>query len=149
MVKFKTTIITAGKTATGICIPNEVVEALNAGKKPPIKVTLNDYTYRGTVAVMSGKYMVSVSADVREASGVKGGDTLEVGIELDTEDRKVELPTDFEKELEKYPNAKIYFQKLSYSRQKNYVVLIEQAKTEETRQKRIDKFIVELEENKK
>lgn len=149
MVKFKTTIITAGKTATGICIPNEIVEALNAGKKPPIKITLNDYTYRGTVAVISGKYMVSVSADVREASGVKGGDTLEVGIELDTEDRKVELPTDFEKELEKYPNSKINFLKLSYSRQKNYVVLIEQAKTEETRQKRIDKFIVELEENKK
>ncbi|MEP6684978.1 MAG: YdeI/OmpD-associated family protein [Parafilimonas sp.] len=149
MAKFKTTILTAGKTATGICIPDEIVESLNAGKKPPIKVTINGYTYRSTVAVMAGKYMVGVSADVREASGVKGGDTLTVEIELDTEERKVELPADFKRALDKNLSAKKFFQSLSYSKQKNHVTLIEQAKTDETRKNRIDKSIADLIANKK
>ena len=144
MIKFKTTILTAGKTATGICIPDEIVESLNAGKKPPIRVTINGYSYRSTVAVMGGKYMVGVNADVREAAGVKGGDSLTVEMELDKEERKVELPTDFKKALDKNPNANKFFQTLSYSKQKNHVTLIEQAKTDETRQKRIDKSIADL-----
>lgn len=144
MAKFKTTILTAGKTATGICIPDQIIESFNAGKKPPVKITLNGYTYRSTVAVMGGKYMVGVSADVRAASGVKGGDTLTIEIELDNEERKVELPDDFKKLLDKNLNAKKFFQALSYSKQKNYVTLIDQAKTEETRQKRMDKSISDL-----
>ena len=149
MAKFKTTLLTAGKTATGICIPDEIVEALNGGKKPPIKITLNGYTYRGTVAVMGGKYMVGVNAGIREASGVKGGDTLNVEIELDTDERKVELPADFKKALDKNLDAKKFFLILSYSKQKNHITLIEQAKTDETRQKRIDKSIANLIANKK
>lgn len=149
MAKFTTTILTAGKTATGICVPDEIVEALKAGKKPPIKVTLNGYTYRSTVAVMGGKYMVGVNAEIRKAAGVNGGDTLTVEIELDTEERKVEIPTDLKKALEKNPNAKKFFEMISYSKQKNHVTLIEQSKTDETRRKRIDKSITELIANKK
>lgn len=149
MATFKTTIITAGKTATGICIPDEIIESLNAGKKPPIKVTLNGYTYRSTVAVMGGKYMVGVNADVRKASGVNGGDTLTIEIELDTEQRTVELPADFKNALDKNPTAKSFFETISYSKQKNHITLIEQAKTEETRQKRIKKSIADLTANKK
>ena len=89
MAKFQTTILTSGKTATGICIPDDIIEKLGSGKKPPVKVTLNGYTYRSTVAVMGGKYMVGVNAGVREAAGVAGGDKLTVEIELDTEERKV------------------------------------------------------------
>ena len=144
MAKFTTTILTAGKTATGICIPDQIIESFNAGKKPPIKITLNGFAYRSRVAVMGGKYMVGVSADVRAASGVKGGDTLTIEIELDNEERKVELPDDFKKLLDKNLNAKKFFQALSYSKQKNYVTLIDQAKTEETRQKRMDKSISDL-----
>lgn len=149
MAKFKTTILTAGKTATGISIPDDIVESLKAGKKPPIKVTINGYTYRSTVAVMSGKYMVGVNAAVREISGVRGGDTLIVEIELDTEERVVELPTDFKRALDKNTNAKKLFETLSFSKQKNYITLIEQAKTDETRQKRVDKSIADLIANKK
>jgi hypothetical protein len=148
MAKFKTTILIAGKTATGICIPDEIVASLNAGKKPPIKVTINGYTYRSTIAVMGGKYMVGVSADVRKASSVKGGDTLTVEIELDTEVRKVELPADFKSALDKNLSAKQFFQSLSYSKQKNHVTLIEQAKTDGTRRNRIDISIADLIANK-
>ncbi len=149
MAKFKTTILTAGKTATGICIPDQIIESFNAGKKPAVKITLNGYTYRSTVAAMNGKYMVGVSADVRAASGVKGGDTLTIEIELDSEERKVDLPDDFKKSLDKNLNAKKFFQTLTYSKQKNHVTLIEQARTEATRQKRIERSITDLVANKK
>ena len=58
----------AGKTATGIKIPEEIIEKLGAGKKPPIKVTINGFTYRSTVAVMGGAYMVGVNAENREGA---------------------------------------------------------------------------------
>jgi hypothetical protein len=143
--KFETTILTSGKTATGIRVPEDIVEKLDAGKKPPVKITINNnYTYRSTVAVMNGAFMVGVSSDVREKAGVQGGDKIIVHIELDTEPREVTIPPDFKKALDKNATAKKSYDSLSYSRRKNYVYLIEQAKTEETRQKRIDKAIAEL-----
>ena len=149
MAKFETTILTAGKTATGICIPDDIIEKLNAGKKPPVKVTINSFTYQSTVAVMSGKYMVGVSADVRAAAGVKGGDKLIVEIVIDTEAREVSIPPDFKKVLGKNAKAKKFFESLSYSRQKNYVTIIEQARTVETRQRRIEKSLADLIAGKK
>lgn len=149
MAKFETTILTAGKTATGISIPVEIIEKLGAGKKPPIKITLNGYTYRSTVAVMGGKFMVGVSADTRKAAGVKGGDKLIVDIEVDSEIREVILPADFQKALDENSKAKKFYETLSYSKQKNHVTIIDQAKTDETRQKRIEKAIDDLSANKK
>ncbi len=149
MAKFQTTILTAGTTATGICIPDDIIEKFGAGKKPPVKISLNGYTYSSTVGVMGGKSMVPVSADVREAAGVKGGDTLTVEIELDTEIRAVTLPPDFKKALDKNVKAKKFFETLSYSKQKNHVTIIDQAKTDETRQRRIEKAISDLTEGKK
>src|SRR5438309_2367144 len=83
-MRFRTTILTAGKTATGIEVPSEVVDALGASKRPPVRVTINGYTYRNTIAVMGGKYMVGVSAEHRAGAGVGGGDEVDVEIELTT-----------------------------------------------------------------
>lgn len=143
-MKFKTTLLKAGKTATGIKIPPKIVEGLNSGKKPPIRVTINGYTYRNTVAVMGGDYMVGVSAEHRKAAGVEGGDEIEVTIELDTEPREVEIPPEFQKILNKDSFAKKNFSSLSYSKKKAIIYLINDSKTEETRQKRIDKAIKSL-----
>jgi hypothetical protein len=134
---FKTTLLTAGKTATGIKIPPEIVEGLGAGKKPAVKVTINGFTYRSTVAVMNGDFMVGVSAENREGAGVKGGDKIDVLLELDTEPRVVEIPKEFQKALNANPKAKQNFEKLSNSNKKRYVIPISDAKTEETRQRRI------------
>ena len=70
-MKFKTKIIQSGNN-TGINIPENVIESFNAGKKPPVKITLNKYTYRNTVAVMGGKYMVSLSSENRKNANVTG-----------------------------------------------------------------------------
>ena len=84
-MRFHTTILQADKNATGIQIPAEVVESLGAGKRPPVRITINGYTYRNTVAVMGGVFMVGVSAEHRKGAGVAGGDEVAVEIELDTE----------------------------------------------------------------
>ncbi|GGG87813.1 hypothetical protein GCM10007415_22150 [Parapedobacter pyrenivorans] len=149
MATFKTTIHSEGKNKAGIIIPDAIIEELGAGKRPPVKVTLKGYTYRSTVAVMGGRYMVGVNSTVRAESGVKGGDTLDVTIELDTEERKVTVPDALQKALDENPAAKRFFESLSYSRQRVHAESIGSAKTPETLQRRIDKSISELIAGKK
>jgi hypothetical protein len=143
-LKFSTTLLQAGKTATGIKIPAEIIEKLGAGKKPPVKVTINGFTYRSTVAVMGGAFMVGVNADNRVGAKVKGGDKIDVTIELDTEERVVDVPADFQKLLNKNAVANKKFAALSYSKKKAIVLPINEAKTEETRQRRLEKGIQAL-----
>ncbi len=88
--------------------------------------------------------MISLSAENRKNANVKGGDELEIVITLDTEPRTVELPSDFQKGLDNNKQAKIAFEKLSPSRKKAIMVSINDAKTEETKIKRIDKAINSL-----
>lgn len=149
-IKFQTVLL--GNSAdkhTGIEVPPDVVEKLGQGKRPPVKVNLNGYNYRNTVAVMGGKFLISVSADVCKNAKVKGGEKHDVTLELDTEPRVVELPDDFKKALNKNAAAKAFYGTLSYSSQQRYVLPIGQAKTEETRNRRIEKAVVDLAAKKK
>ena len=148
-MRFRTTIEQGGKTATGIRIPAEVVEALGAGGRPPIRVTINGHTYRSTVASRSGQYLVGVSAENRESAGVAGGDEVDVDIELDTEPREVIVPPDLAAALEPHPEAKRFFEGLSYSQKQWFVLPIDAAKKPETRQRRVDKAIGMLREGRK
>jgi hypothetical protein len=143
-MKFRGTILQGGKTATGIEIPTEVVEGLDSGKRPAVRMTINGYTYRSTVATMDGKFMVGVSAEVREAAGVAGGDTVDVEIELDTAPREVEVPGDFAAALDSDPKAKAKFDTLSYSGKLRLVAPVANAKKPETRERNIDKALAEL-----
>lgn len=143
-MRFRTTIVQGDKTATGIRVPTEIVEALGAGRRPKVSVTLRDYTYRSSVAVVSGDYMVGVSADVRAAAGVAGGDEVDVDIELDTAPREVTMPADFAAALEAEPEAKRTFEALSYSNKSWHTLQIEGAKSDETRQRRIARSIEAL-----
>jgi hypothetical protein len=140
-MRFRTTIVQGDKTATGIRIPEEIVEALGAGKRPKVSVTLRGYTYRSSVAVVSGDYMVGVSADVRSAAGVAGGDEVDVDIELDTAPREVNVPPDFAAALDAEPEARRTFDSLSYSNKSWHTLQVEGAKSDETRQRRITRSI--------
>ena len=143
-LKFSTTLLQAGKTATGIKIPEEMIEKLGGGKKPLVKVTINNFTYRSAVAVMGGAYMVGVNAENREGANVKGGDKINVTIELDTEERIVEVPAEFQKQLSKNAAAKKMFDTLSYSKKKALIIPIANAKTDETRNRNIEKALSAL-----
>ena len=145
---FQATLQQSGKTATGIHIPDDVVAALGAGRRPAVRVTIRGYTYRNTVAVMGGEYWVGVSAEHRSASGVAAGDELHVGLELDTAPREVTVPADFAAALDAEPDARRTFDSLSYSNRSWHVLSVEGAKTDETRQRRIAKSVTALREGR-
>ena len=128
-MRFRTMILQGDKTATGIRVPDEVVEALGKGKRPPVRVTINGFTYRSTVAV-------------------KGGDEVDVDLELDTAPREVTLPPDFAAALDADANARRTFDGLSPSNKGWHVSSIEGAKTDETRQRRIAKQVEALREGR-
>ena len=140
-MKFRTTILQGGKTATGIEVPESVMEALNAGRKPAVRVTIGSYTYRSSVATVDGKSMVGVSAEHRAGAGVAGGDEVDVDIELDTEPRTVTVPDELTAALDADPEARATFDRLSYSNQSWHVLQVTGAKTDETRQRRIARSI--------
>jgi hypothetical protein len=148
-VKFRTTLLLAGKTATGFEIPAEVVEGFGAGKAPPVRVTIAGYTYRSTVARRGDRYLVGVSAENRAGAGVAAGDEVEIELELDDQPREVEVPGDFAKALAARPEAEEFFAGLTYSQQKAFVSNVEAAKKAETRERRIQKFVASLGEGRK
>jgi hypothetical protein len=143
-MKFHITIVQTGKTSTGIEVPPDIVEALGSGKRPAVKVTINGFTYRSTVAVMGGGYWVGVSAENRAGAGVQGGDEVDVELELDTAPREVVVPEALAAALASEPQAKATFDKLSYSNKSWHVLQVSGAKTDETRDRRIAKSIEAL-----
>jgi len=143
-MRFHATVELGGKTATGVEVPAEVVQALGPSKRPPVRATINGYTYRSSVASMGGRFLLSVSAEVRDKAGVAAGDEVDVELELDTEPREVTVPADFASALAAQPTAKGLFEGLSYSNQLRIVLSIEGAKTAETRQRRIAKAVEDL-----
>jgi len=147
-MRFKTTLELGGKTATGFRVPASVVEALGKGKRPPVVVTINGYSYRNTVAVYGDDYLIGVAAEHRDATGIKAGDEIEVDLELDTAPREIEVPSDFAAALDKDRAAKQFFDGLSYSNKRRFTLSIEDAKTPETRQRRIEKSISQLHEGR-
>ena len=128
---------------TGIEVPPEVIEALGAGKKPPVVVVVNGYEYRNTVAVMGGRFMISFSSDKRAATGIGGGDPIVVDLELDTAPRTVEVPADLAAALDA-AGARGAFDALSPSARKAHVTAVESAKAAETRQPRIEGIVAKL-----
>jgi Bacteriocin-protection, YdeI or OmpD-Associated/Domain of unknown function (DUF1905) len=137
-----------GKTAVGFAVPEDVVLSLGKGKRPPVNVTINGYTYRSTVAPMGGRYLVGVSAENRSAAGVLGGETHDVELTLDDRPREVDLPADFAAALAAEPNAQRTFDALSPSNKGYHTALIGGAKSDDTRQRRIEKSIGALREGK-
>ena len=107
-MRFETTMLLTGNN-TGIEVPPDVIEALGAGRKPAVTVTVNGYEYRSTVAVMGGRHLIPFSSDKRAATGIQGGDPIVVDLEVDTAPRTVEVPDDLGAALDATPGARPAF----------------------------------------
>jgi hypothetical protein len=145
-MKFRATVELNGKTATGIEVPAEVVAGLGQGKRPPVTATVNGYTYRTSVGSMGGRFLMPVSAQVRQEAGLAAGDVVDVELELDEAPRTVTVPDDLAAALALDPAAGAAFARLSYSHQQRHVLAIEKAKAPETRQRRIAATVAELQQ---
>ena len=141
MATFKTTVLKSeGMNATGMRVPSAVVDQLGSGKRPKVTVTLKGYTYRSTVAVYGDEFFLPLAAVHREAAGVVAGQRVQVSVELDTAPREVEVPNDLAAALNK-AGARAAFDALAFTRRKEHVRAIEEAKAPETRARRIDKAV--------
>ncbi len=149
-MRFRTTIQLEGQTATGFRVPGEVVEALGQGKKrPPVTVTINGYTYRSTIAAYGDVFMLPLAAEHRTAAGVAAGDEVDVDLELDTAPREIEVPEDLAAALAEEPEARAFFDGLSYSNRRWFVLNVEGTKNAETRKRRVEKSVLMLKEGRK
>ena len=137
---FETTVTATGNN-TGIVVPEEVIAQLAAGKRPAVLVDVNGYEYRNTVGVMGGRYMISISAAVRKATGVAGGDPIRVTLTVAGTPREVNVPEDFAAALAADEQAAAFFGKLSNSLQRYHIDNVTGAKSADTRQRRIDKAV--------
>lgn len=141
MPRFRATVELGGKTATGFAVPDHVVEALGAGRRPAVRVTVGAHTYRSTVATMGGRFMLPLSAENREAAGVAAGDEVTVVLEREDAPREVELPPDLAEALAAAPGARDRFDALAPSHRKEWVRSVSDAKKPETRERRIAKAV--------
>lgn len=144
---FETTVAATGNN-TGIVVPPEVIEQLGAGKRPAVLVDVNGYEYRSTAAVMGGQHMIGISSAIRAATGLKGGDPIRVVLTVADTPREVDVPADLATALEAADGTRAFFDKLSNSLQRYHVDTINGAKTDETRQRRIEKAVALFREGK-
>ena len=139
-VEFDTTVTATGNN-TGIVVPDDLIERLGAGRRPAVVVNLDGYEYRNSVGVRGGKHMISISAAIRAATGLKGGDRVHVTLTVADTPREVVVPQDLVDALAADPATTDFFASLSNSLQRYHVDNINGAKSPETRKRRIDKAV--------
>ncbi len=127
-----------------IRVPPQTLTALGEGRRVPLRVTLNGYTYRTTVAVYGGKSYIGVRREVREAAGVAAGDPLTVGLEYDAQVRTVDLPAALHAALEADAAIAAAFEKLSYTRKKEFIRWVTGGKRAETQRRRMEQAMAIL-----
>ena len=148
-MRFLGTVELGGKTATGIEVPDDIVFALGSGRRPAVTITIGGHSYRTTVAVMGGRFLVPLSAENRTAAGVAAGDRVDVDIELDTAVREVELPDDLVEALRDEAEAHRFFDGLAFTHRKEWARWITEAKRPETRASRVEKTVAALREGRR
>src|SRR3954469_2460778 len=111
-IPFRSTVVLDGKTATGIPVPADVVEALGGGRQPLVRATVNGHTYASRIGVRGGGHKLPLSAENRARAAAAAGDEVEVEVELDTAPRELAVPEDLAEALDAVPDARRAFDAL-------------------------------------
>ena len=148
--KFKVKLIgEPGKSTAALKPPFDVVEVFHTKARVPVKGTINGFPFRSSLMNMGTGHMMAVNAQLRAGANCKGGDTVDIVMELDQDERKVEVPAPLKKIIASDPKAKESWSKLSFTHQKEWMRAIEDAKKPETREKRIAAMMDVLREGKR
>lgn len=142
-MKFQARVIPSGN-ATGVEVPDDVMQALGPMGRPPVAITINGHSWRSRVAAMRGLRLIGISAAHRAAAGISEGDIVEIDVELDAAPRQVVEPADLAAALNETTQARACFDRLPFGLRQKHVTTIEQAKSAEVRQRRIGKLIAGL-----
>ncbi|MGV9559464.1 YdeI/OmpD-associated family protein [Streptomyces sp. NPDC003401] len=142
-MKFRT-LVEPPEPMRGLEVPAEIIDELDAGKRPPVTITINDHSWNSRIAIMRGRYLIGLSKANREAAGVETGEEIEVDLAVDTQPRTITEPDDLVQALDADPVARTAYDQLSPSRKRAYIHTIESAKKPETRHSRIQKTLATL-----
>lgn len=134
----------AGRTAAGIVVPDEFVDALGGGRRPKVRVTVGDFTFRTSIAPMGGVFMMPITNETRAGSGLEPGELADLEIVLDTEPREVAVPPDLAAALDRDDVARAAFERLSYSNKRRLTMPIEAIKGADARARRVERTVAEL-----
>lgn len=142
VMQFKATLTREpGSSATFVMIPYDIQEIWGTRARVPVKGTINGHSFRSSIAPYGGVHYLGINRNLREAAGVKAGDVVDIELERDLEPRVLEVPADLQSALDTNPAARIRWQKLTFTHQREYVEAIEEAKKTETRARRIQSTI--------
>jgi hypothetical protein len=147
-IRLKTTLLARGPAAAVVLDDEQVAAVGDGAKRFPVVATVNGYTWRTSVMRMGGEFLVGLNSAVRQEAGVEAGDAVDVALELDTAPREVDVPPALADALGGDPEARAAFDRLAYTHRKEYARWIEEAKREETRQRRVVQALQMLREGK-
>jgi hypothetical protein len=147
-LRFTATLHECGPAAAVILDDQQVAAVREGAKRVPVVATVNGYTWRTSVARMGGESMVGLNRAVRKGAGVKAGDSVDVELELDTAPREVEVPQALTDALACDTEARAAFERLSSTHRKEYARWTEEAKREQTRERRVAQALVMLREGR-
>jgi hypothetical protein len=135
--------------AVSFVVPFDVQQVWGTRAQVRVRGTLNGHPYRASIAPYGGQHYMVLRKEIREGAGLKSGDRVKVVMEVDTEERTVDVPDDFQQALDQNPQAKAIFEDFAYTPRKEYVHWIESAKKAETRASRIQKAVEQIAQGKK
>jgi hypothetical protein len=147
-VRLRIELQATGGNTTGFEIPDEVVEQLGGGGRPKVAVTVNDATFRTSIARMGASFWLGISAARRAEAGLAAGNVYDLAIVLDTAARVVEVPEDLAAAFAANPRAAAFWQTLSNSAKSWHTQQVVGAKTEQTRARRVARSIELLSEGR-
>lgn len=147
-MRYRTTLLRFGPNNTGIEVPEEILAALGRGRRVKVVATVNGYTYRTSIAPAYGKILMPFSSEHRTASGLSGGEAIEVELTVDDAPRDVDVPADLATALAGTPEAAAFFNGLSYTNKRAYTLWVDEAKKAETRSARVERAVAMLAEHR-
>ncbi|MEW6401836.1 MAG: YdeI/OmpD-associated family protein [Chloroflexota bacterium] len=146
---FTAVIQNAGGGGAFVEVPFDVEKAFGS-KRPKVKAMIEEVPYRGILTRMGTEcHLLIILKEIREKIGKTFGDEVKITVEPDTEPRVIDVPAELKKAFKTEKDAKASFDRLSYTHQREYMMWINEAKREETRQNRIVKAIEMLKKGQK
>ena len=139
---FAATILLFGNN-TGIEVPPANLAELGTAKRPTVHVDVNGYEFTATLGSMGGRTMISFSKAHRDASGLAGGAAVTVRLTVAVGEREVTVPAKLSAALAE-SGKQAAFDGASFSARKEMARQVADAKTSETRDRRIAKILASL-----
>jgi hypothetical protein len=134
-----------GSSAALLTVPFDVQKVFGTRARVPVRCTINGFAFRSSIfPVGDGTHYMVVNREVREGANVRGGDTVTMTMERDTEPRVITPPAELARALKADKAARAAWDKLSYSHQKEYARAVEEAKRPETRRRRVERAVAAL-----